>query len=174
MIPIIEAAFSDEILTSEEADNIIWLCNNFVSDSNYYDLVTSSIQFLSGMIHGILSDGIITDQEIYALKSWMSANDYLSGCYPFDEIESLLVSILEDGIITDDERNMLMAFLSNFVDLNFSYNLNDADIKELKQKYSIVGICSLCQQMDIAGNEISFTGQSTRQQEMKLLRLSQT
>ena len=65
LIPLIQSAYEDEILTSDEADDIVWLCNNFVSDSNYYDLVTSSIQFLSGMIHGILADGEITDDEIH-------------------------------------------------------------------------------------------------------------
>lgn len=162
LLPVIESVYEHRIITSEEATDIVWLCNNFMSDSTYYDLVTSSLQFLSGMIHGILADGEVSDEEIHALKSWISMNNYLSGCYPFDEIESLLLSILEDGIITEDERNTLKAFLSNFVNLNFSYNLNDKELENLKQKYSISGICAVCQEMDIAGNEICFTGQSLK------------
>lgn len=162
LIPLIQSVYEDEILTSDEADDIVWLCNNFVSDSNYYDLVTSSIQFLSGMIHGILADGEITDDEIHALRSWIQMNSYLSGCYPFDEIESILISILEDDVITQEEREMLKAFLSNFVDLKSSYNLNDRELEELKEKYSIGGICAICENMQIADNEICFTGQSLK------------
>lgn len=164
LIPIIKNAYEDGILTSEESDDIVWLCNSFVSDSkkDFYDLVTSSIQFLSGMIHGMLSDGELSDSEIHSLRRWVDANSFLSGCYPFDEIESLLVSILEDGIITEDERNTLKAFLSNFVDLQTSYNLNAPDFEDLRKKYSIEGICAICEHMDIEGTEICFTGQSTK------------
>ena len=150
------------ILEESEANDIVWLCNNFVSDSDYYNLVTSGLQFLGGLIHGILADGVITDSEIHTLKSWITSNDYLAGCYPFDEIESLLLTILMDGKITEDERNMLTAFLSNFIDLKYSYNLTSADMEALKSKYSIGGICSVCQSIDFKNNLFCFTGQSTR------------
>lgn len=162
LIPLIEAVYTDGIVTQEEANDILWLCNNFVSDSNYYDLITSSIQFLFGLIHGIMADGEISDEEIYALKQWISMNDYLSGVYPFDEIESLLMAILLDGKITDDERDMLKAFFSNFIDLTTSYNLNEKDLEELKTKYSVSGICAVCQEIDFEGTLFCFTGASER------------
>lgn len=162
LIPMIQSAYEDGILEASEANDIVWLCNNFVSDSDYYGLITSGLQFLSGLIHGILSDGIITDDEIRTLKSWISSNEYLTGCYPFDEIESLLMTILMDGKVTEDERNMLMAFLSNFIDLKLSYNLSSIDMDELKSKYSIEGVCSVCQSIDFKNNVFCFTGQSTR------------
>ena len=162
LIPMIQTAYQDGILEESEANDIVWLCNNFVSDSDYYNLVTSGLQFLGGLIHGILADGVITDSEIHTLKSWITSNDYLAGCYPFDEIESLLLTILMDGKITEDERNMLTAFLSNFIDLKYSYNLTSADMETLKSKYSIGGICSVCQSIDFKNNLFCFTGQSTR------------
>lgn len=162
LIPMIQTAYQDGILEESEANDIVWLCNNFVSDSDYYNLVTSGLQFLGGLIHGILADGVITDSEIHTLKSWITSNDYLAGCYPFDEIESLLLTILMDGKITEDERNMLTAFLSNFIDLKYSYNLTSADMEALKSKYSIGGICSVCQSIDFRNNLFCFTGQSTR------------
>lgn len=162
LIPLIQSAYEDGVLEESEANDIVWLCNNFISDSDYYDLITTGLQFLSGLIHGILSDGIITDEEIRTLKSWITTNDYLTGCYPFDEIESLLMTILMDGKVTEDERNMLTAFLSNFIDLKLSYNLNSIDLDALKNKYSIEGICSICQSIDFKGNVFCFTGQSTR------------
>ncbi len=162
LIPMIQSAYQDGILEESEANDIVWLCNNFVSDSDYYNLVTSGLQFLGGLIHGILADGVITDSEIRTLKSWIISNDYLSGCYPFDEIESLLMTILMDGKITEDERNMLTAFLSNFIDLKYSYNLTSVNMDALKSKYSIGGICSVCQSIDFKNNLFCFTGQSTR------------
>lgn len=162
LIPLIQSVYEDGVLTKEEMNNIVWLCNNFVSDSDYYNLVTSSLQFLSGLIYGIMADNKITDDEIFALKSWVTTNDFLSGCYPFDEVESLILSILEDGKITDEERDILKAFFSNFIDLSTSYNLNEKDLLSLKERYSISGICAVCQNIDFDGNLFCFTGQSSR------------
>ncbi len=209
LIPLIESAIEDSYISAEESQDIIWLCNNFISDANYYDLKTSSLQFLQGLVHGILADGVISDEEIHALKNWVRMNDYLSGCYPFDEIESILLSILADGKITDEERELLKAFLSNFIDYttsynlvggcypfdeiesillsiladgkitdeerellkaflsNFidyttSYNLVESDMEQLRNQFSIDGICAVCQELDFENNHFCFTGQSTR------------
>ena len=150
------------MITNEEASDIVWLCNNFVSDSDYYNLTTSSLQFLQGLIHGIMADGIITDEEIHALKTWIRTNDYLTGCYPFDEIESILLTILADGKVSEDERNILKVFFSNFIDFKISYNLNQPDFDSLKKQYSISGICAVCQEIDFEDNIFCFTGESSR------------
>lgn len=171
LIPLIESVYKDGIVTKEETNDIVWMCNNFVSDSHYYDLITSSLQFLNGMIHGILSDGQITDEEIHTLGTWIRNNEYLSGCYPFDEIESILLQILSDGIVTDDERDMLKAYLSNFIDLTVSYNLNSKDMELLKQKYSTDGICAVCQEIDFKDNVFCFTGQSERAKRSEIAEL---
>lgn len=162
LIPLISSIYVDGVITETESKDIVWLCNNFISDADYYDLITSSLQFLSGMIHGILADNVISDEEIHMLKKWTTANDFLTGSYPFDEIESLLLSILQDGIITEDERGTLKAYLSNFIDLKSSYNLSDIDLNSLKEKYSIQGICAACQEIDFENNLFCFTGQSLR------------
>ena len=162
LIPLIESAIEDSYISAEESQDIIWLCNNFISDANYYDLKTSSLQFLQGLVHGILADGVISDEEIHALKNWVRMNDYLSGCYPFDEIESILLSILADGKITDEERELLKAFLSNFIDYTTSYNLVESDMEQLRNQFSIDGICAVCQELDFENNHFCFTGQSTR------------
>lgn len=143
LIPKIKEIYEDGIITEEESADILWLCNNFVSDSDYYDLITSSIQFLSGLMHGIMADGEISDKEVYALSDWVRTNEYLSGCYPFDELESLICTVLADGKIDDDERNILKSFFSNFIDLTTSYNLNESELESLRSKYSVQGICSI-------------------------------
>ena len=171
LIPLIQHAYSDGKVTEEEASDIVWLCNNFISDSNYYDLITSGLQFLSGMLQGIMADNEITDDEIHALKNWISTNYYLTGCYPFDEIESLIMAVLIDGKISEDERNMLKAFFSNFIDIETSYNISEAEIIKLKEKYSIEGVCAICQEIDFEENEICFTGESERAKRKEIANL---
>ena len=161
ILPLIDDACEDGVITAEEASDILWLCNNITSPQKpYYDAITSSLQLLNGIIAGIMADGHIDDAEIYAFRDWMAQNNFLSGCYPFDEIESLISSILLDGKIDETEREMLMAFLGNFIDTTVSVNINQKDLDVLKQKYSISGICSVCQDIAFKGNVFCFTGKS--------------
>lgn len=162
IIPLIESIYEDGIVSEDEKKDIIWLCNNFISDSSYYDLLTSSLQFLQGLIHGIMADGIITNNEIFTLKTWIQTNEHLIGCYPFDEIKSLIIAILNDGVVTEDERNMLKAFFANFIDLTTSYNLNEIDLNSLKEQYNINGICAVCHEINFENNVFCFTGESVR------------
>lgn len=162
LLPVVEAACDDGVITDEESKDILWLCNNFVDNSSYYDLVTSSIQFLSGLVHGIMADGELSDDEINALKAWVDTNDFLEGTYPFDEINSLLCSVLADKKITSEERETLMAFFSNIIDFTSSNNLIEKDFSVLREKYSISGICALCPDIAFKGKVFCFTGESYR------------
>lgn len=162
LIPLIRDACADNIITADERNDIIWLCDHFLEKSDYYDIITSSLQFLSGLVHGILADNIITDEEIESLNAWIQENSYLTGNYPFDEIESLLLSILQDKKVTDEERDILKAFLGSFIDTSLSYNINKSDIDKLREKYSVQGICSACQEIIFEDSTFCFTGQSTQ------------
>ena len=162
ILPVVEAACADGVVTEDEAKDILWLCSNFADDGTYYDAVTSSIQFLSGMIHGMMADGELSDSEIAALKEWIDANDFLAGTYPFDEINSLLYAILEDKKITEEEREQLTAFCSNVIDFTTSYNLMEPDYTKLREKYSISGICAFCPEVAFQGKTFCFTGESYR------------
>lgn len=161
LLPLIDEACEDGIITAEETSDILWLCNNIVSpEKPYYDVITSSLQQLNGIVIGIMADGRINDEEIYSLRDWVIQNDYLSGSYPFDEIEGLISSILLDGKIDESEREILTAFLGNFIDTRISVNNSSKDLDALKQKYSISGICSICQEIAFSGNVFCFTGRS--------------
>ena len=160
LIPMIRAAYQDEVITSDEANDIVWLCNNFVTDNIYYDLTTSSLQFLFGMLHGMMADGFLSDEEIKQLQTWIASNSFLENTYPFDEIESLLSSILLDGKITSDERNILTAFIGEFIDTSMSSHINQKDFDILKEQYTISGICTICQEIDFKDNLFCFTGKS--------------
>lgn len=162
ILPVVENACADGVITEEESKDILWLCTSFASSASYYNAVTSSIQFLSGMIHGIMADGEISDAEIQAIKTWIDANDFLAGTYPFDEINSLLISILADKKIDEEERKALLAFFSNLVEFKNSLNLNEQDYVDLRKEYSVAGICSVCPEIEIEGKTFCFTGESVR------------
>ena len=165
ILPAIDMAFADNMLDIEEINGALWLCQRFLDTQNdrlYFDCVTSQIQHLEGMLHGIISDGVISDNEILALTEWLNDNDHLCGIYPFDEIYSLLVAATEDGSVSDDERNMLKAFFATFVDTRVSYNIHENDISELQKQYSIGGICAVCPEIVIKGKTFCFTGVSKK------------
>lgn len=160
ILPVIEGACADGIISEEEAKDILWVCSSFADSGAYYDAVTSTIQFLSGMVHGIMADGEISNKEIEALQSWINANDFLAGTYPFDEINSLLSSIMADKKVDEDERNTLLAFFSNIIEFKNSFNLVERDYVDLREKYSIDGICASCPELTIKGKIFCFTGES--------------
>jgi hypothetical protein len=162
LLPLIDDANVDGIITMDEAKDIVWLCNNFISDTAYYDLVTSSLQFLTGLLHGIMADGVLTNGEIHTLRNWIDMNDYLRSCYPFDEIESLLISTLADGRVDAEERNILMAFFSNFIDTTASQNIHAPKMEELRAQYSVDGICAVCPDITFDSKRFCFTGESRR------------
>lgn len=162
LLPVVEAACQDGVITEDESKDILWLCNNFADNSSYYDAVTSSIQFLGGIIHGIMADGELGDKEIFALHQWIESNGFLAGTYPFDEINSLLTVVLEDHKIEETERQELMAFFSNIIDFKNSLNLSEPSFLDLREQYSTSGICSVCPEISFQGKAFCFTGESYR------------
>lgn len=162
ILPVVEAACADGVITEDESKDILWICSSFADNASYYNAVTSSIQFLTGMIHGVMADGELGDKEISAIESWINANDFLAGTYPYDEINSLLNTILADKKIEDTERETLLAFFSNLVEFKDSLNLQEQNFVDLRKKYSVDGICAICPEIKIDGHTFCFTGESHR------------
>lgn len=162
--PLAEILFSikdvieNGLLDENFKNDIYWLCNNFKNQNPYFDVITSDIQKL----HGILADGNISDIEIRCLKNWLEDNKHLSGIYPYDEIYSLLISILDDGKIDINERQILEIFFTEFIDTNLSVHINKNKLDELKKEFSIGGICAVCPEITIQGKTFCFTGTSSK------------
>lgn len=63
---------------------------------------------LVGFLTGIASDGILNDQEVDALSTWLNRNESIRDKWPASVIVNRLNNVLEDGIITEEERQDLM------------------------------------------------------------------
>ena len=165
ILPAIRLGFSDGVLDSEEVKGILWLCKKFINSHQeelYFNIITSKIQQLEGIMHGIVSDGIISEAEITNLSEWLNENDSLAGMYPFDEVYSLVLAAKQDGVISDDEKNMLKAFFCTFVDTSESANIHNEDVLALQQEYSIGGVCAICPEIIIPNKVFCFTGVSKK------------
>ena len=162
LLPVIERACEDGVITDSEAKDILWLCGNFTDNSSYYDVTTSSIQFLAGLIHGIMADGSLSDSEAATLSYWINANDFLAGTYPFDEIHSMLCEVLSDRVITQAEREQLMGLFGEVIDFTSSFNLVESDFTTLRNKYSLSGICAACPDIKFQDKKFCFTGEFRR------------
>jgi hypothetical protein len=162
LIPLIEECISDNQLTNEEIEDILWVCKNFDGNNEYYDIITSDIQKLQGILHGILADGEISDSEVKILRDWLEDNDHLAKTYPYDEIYSLVISVLKDGKIDSSERDTLKVYFSDFIDMRNSYNLIQPEIDELKKQIKIEGICSMCPVIEFENKTFCFTGASEK------------
>ncbi len=164
LIPLVNDAISDSILTKEEIADILWMSNNLHTENKYYDVITSDIQRLEGILHGILADNIISDDEINALGQWLFSNDQMTGAYPFDELCSLITAIKADGKIDENERKLLKLFISDFVDIKKMESIDQAEIENLKKTITIQGICALDPQMVFQNKYYCLTGIFSRKQ----------
>lgn len=126
---MIQAMVSENIPATETIEDLFWLCQKYEEDNYYYKALTSDLQTLQGLCHGILADGIISEDEIRYLQKWLEQNTHLSTYYPYDEIRSLILSIVADGIIEEEEKLVLKAYLKQFVRLENLETASEIDME---------------------------------------------
>ncbi|RYE36030.1 MAG: hypothetical protein EOP48_29910, partial [Sphingobacteriales bacterium] len=114
IIRCLEIVLEDGIITVEEREDILWVCNQYLENSGKFDRYTIGIQQLLGILQGISFDHSINNREIEFLDNWLEENRYLKNIYPFDEIYSLLTRSMRNGVINEDQRNELLKFCLSF------------------------------------------------------------
>lgn len=162
VIPAIDIALRDNVLSAEELEDLLWLCKNFTTDSLYYNIITTDIQKLQGMLHGILADNIIAEDEINGLSDWLEDNTHLAGIYPYDEIYSIVTSVLADSVLSGDEKKLLKSFFVDFIETNVSVNIDKEEIAKLKSEIHIAGICAVSPEISFLHKVFCFTGMSSK------------
>jgi hypothetical protein len=168
---VISCAIQDNNLDNEVVEDLKWLCAQFIDENIYFDGVTADIQTLHGFCHGILADGYVSDEEIYALQKWMLQNEHLQSYYPYDEIYTLLDEILEDGVIEEKERIALTAYLNDFIDLKSERTANKVDA--LTKDVSVEGLFHKSPKIQMSDTVFSFTGESEKMTRNEIAELIQ-
>lgn len=136
---IIENTISNKIPPKETIEDLYWLCQKYENNNVYYNTFTSDLQTLQGICHGIISDGVINEKEVFDLHKWLGKNQHLNTYYPYDELRSLILSIVSDNKVDEEEIIVLKAYFKQFV------NLKDDKINEqIKNETSDIQISGLC------------------------------
>lgn len=162
IVPLIERSIADGILTQDEIEDIQWICNNYLHSNPYYDVLTSDMHELHGIIHGIMSDNKINESELRYLKDWLDEYHHLETMYPYDEIYALIHKVMQDGRIEQQEELMMKAFFADFIDSKSSVNINPEEYRKIKMEMNIQGICTLAPNIEFNGKLFCFTGESSR------------
>lgn len=162
LLPVLDRALMDDVLTEDEIHDIVWLCDKYRNDTTYYDMLTADIQHLHGIMHGILADSEITEEEITGLRDWLVENEHLTGRYPYDELSTLIMGILKDGIVTDDEVLSLKGFFAEFIRPDEAFTIDLDELQRLKDTYTLKGICATCPTIEFESKSFCFTGASTK------------
>lgn len=169
LITNIQVIISDNEVTGDEIEDMKWLCHQFSTGFDFFDHLTSDMQILQGILHGMLSDGKITDNEIMGLSNWIAERRHLETMYPYDEIKGLLFNILKDGMIDETEKKILKKYISEFV------NLADEDLqKKLSEELKdikISGICTVNPSINIPEKLFCFTGKSSKSSRSEIAEL---
>ena len=156
LIPVVADAMADGVLADDERQDILWLCER-LSSSEYHDKTTADLQRLHSIFSAIAADCIIAEAELRGLSDWLGEHEHLKTCWPYDEIDSLVISILADGKIDHDEHEMLLRFFSEFIAL-----ADDRTITSpvLSVDNSLVAVCASCPEINFQGSKFCFTGAS--------------
>jgi len=167
LVPVLELSLADRILTEEERDDLVWLCRKLRSQ-DYFDHVTADLQRLHAVVGGIVADTAISMEELRGLSEWVAEHEHLRGCWPYDEVGSLVTTVLADKRIDEKEHEMLFRYFSEFVAL-----LDDRTIKSppLATQEAIVGLCAVCPDVVFPDSTFCFTGASGRHRRADLASL---
>lgn len=74
-----------------------------------------AIDELIGICKGLLSDQMLTTEEVHFLTSWLNANQQAADVWPANAIICRINQILDDKIITAEEREDLLTLLQEIV-----------------------------------------------------------
>lgn len=169
LIPVVQNAIADGVITSEEKQDILWLCERLRS-TEFFDKTTADIQRLHAILGGIIADGDITEDELKGLSEWLSNHENLKTCWPYDEVGSLITVVLSDKKIDSEEQKLLKEFFTEFTSILDSKTIVSPKVAVAS---NIVGLCAVCPEISFSDRRFCFTGAShkfTRSEFSKLIK----
>lgn len=156
LFPVVEQAISDCILTSEEKEDIVWLCDRLTSNE-YFNTATTDMQKLHAIMAGIGADGVITTEELKGLMVWLDDHEHLKTCWPYDEVQSMILGVLDDKKIDSEEHKMLMNFFGEFISIFDNKTIVNPAVTDGS---NIVGLCAVCPEISFRDAVFCLTGSS--------------
>ncbi len=156
LFPTVEQAVIDGVLTDDERADITWLCKRLTS-TEYFNAATADMQKLHAIMAGIGADSQISIEELKGLLTWLREHDHLKTCWPYDEVESLVIGVLADKKIDPEEHRILMNFFGEFISI-----LDNKTIvaPALFEGSNIIGLCAVCPEISFSDAVFCLTGSS--------------
>lgn len=160
LVPAVASAVEDGFLSSEEREDLRWLCERLRS-TEFYDYVTADIQRLHALVGGIAADGEISVEEMRGLSDWLAEHESLKTCWPYDEIEALTTKVLGDGRVDETEHQMLLGFFTEFLAV-----LDERTIVRpmviAGPEHTLGALCAVAPDVRFNNSTFCFTGASTK------------
>lgn len=82
-------------LSFDDCQQLLQLCQTLHEDHSFFDQLSNDLQQLQGLLSGILADHQLSRAELQGLSFWLQAHRYLAGCWPYDEIHTLIQPLLQ-------------------------------------------------------------------------------
>lgn len=143
----------------EKIKDVRWVCENYLSNENYLNKIKSDMQMLHGIISGILADYKINIVEVHELKNWIQDNSQLKGVWPYDELESILLTVLKDQKLTVQEEETLNELFYEFANIDDSKTITNPTALINKK---LTGVCAVDPIMEVKNKLFCFTGESSK------------
>ena len=159
LLSALTIALADNTIDGEELDDLRSLCHRAKANSVYFDALTHAIQELHGIIHGVLADLKINEEELRGLQDWIEEHEYLRQTWPVTEIESVVVKVLVDGKIDEPQRRMMLRYFAEFVP---NGDIARKLLPVLPSELTIVGVCAVAPDVIFEKRVFCFTGISSK------------
>lgn len=158
LVPAVTQVLADGRIDEEERNDLLWLCEKLRS-RDYYDLVTADMQRLHASLGGVAADGQISTEELRGLSTWLAEHEHLRRCWPYDEVDGIVLGVLSDSSIDEREHQALLGFFAEFLDVD-----QRATIARplLAVAGTLQGVCAPCPEIKFEDSLFCFTGASNR------------
>lgn len=105
---------ADGVVTDEERVDLLATVDTILKyRGRKSDDEAEAINRLHGFISGIAADGVLVDQEIRALGSWLREHEAFATSFPLDVVLDRVSAVLADRRITEEERADLLETLES-------------------------------------------------------------
>lgn len=165
LVPAIEEALEDGVLTEEERLDLLWLCKQIWS-SAYYDEVTSELQKLHAVTAAIAADGIVTTEELRGLRDWLDEREQLKCLWPYEEVNSIVTSTLAKGEVDEKSSRFLVALFKGF---STDFDPSKSNVRSEEFPLNVQSLCAIQPEIIFDGRSFCFSGEpkSTTKSELE-------